>query len=221
MLLLLLIDSLLSGLVEWLMASVTLPRATMTVSSTYKIGGPSITVVERPSSPLLEPRLSVPPTVIENLSTRLGDLEYRHRVLVRKMEDVSDAEVADSIAIGEIHPRMATVGEQVQVIGSQTGQIISRLKEIETRVQQVESGMDTHPSGQMAVQGQDVIVGSSQQVQTLQTALHETELQNQQLRTRVTEMESHMGILMSYMLWMEDRLMVLEKRLPVPPPGPQ
>nr|GEY37699.1 hypothetical protein [Tanacetum cinerariifolium] len=179
---------------QWI---VTPPRATMTVSSTYKIGGPSIAVMERPSSPLLAPRLSVPPTVIENLSTRLGNLEYRHRVLVRKMEDVSDAEVADSIAIREIHPRMATMGEQV------------------------ESGMDTHPSGQMAVQGHDVIVGSSQQVQTLQTALHETELQNQQLRTRVTEMESHMGILMSYMLWMEDRLTVLEKRLPVPPPGPQ
>nr|GFC59303.1 hypothetical protein [Tanacetum cinerariifolium] len=89
--------------------------------------------------------------VIENLSTRLGNLEYRHRVLVRKIEDVSDAEVANSIAIGEIHLRVATVGEQVQVMRSQTGQIMSRLKEIEARVQQ------------MAVQGQDVIAGLSQQ----------------------------------------------------------
>nr|GEX50389.1 hypothetical protein [Tanacetum cinerariifolium] len=207
--------------IEWLMAPVTPPRATMTVSSTYEIGGPSTAVVERPSSPLPAPRLSVPHTVIENLSTRLGNLEYRHGLLTRKIEEVSYAEVADNIAIGEIHPRVATVREQVQVMESQTGQIVSRLKEIETRVQQVESGVDTHLSGQMAVQGQDVIAGSSQQVQTLQTALHETELQNQKLRTKVTEMESHMGILMSYMLWMEDRLTVLEKRLPVPPPGPQ
>nr|GFA01431.1 hypothetical protein [Tanacetum cinerariifolium] len=207
--------------VEWLMAPVTPPRATMTVSSTYEIGGSSTAVVERPSSPLPAPRRSVPHTVIENLSTRLGHLEYRHGVLTRKMKEVSYAEVADNIAIGEIYPRVATVREQVQVMESQTRQIVSRLKEIETRVQQVESGVDTHPSGQMAVQGQDVIAGSSQQVQTLQTALHETELQNQQLQTRVTEMESHMGILMSYMLWMEDRLTVLEKRLPVPPPGPQ
>nr|GEZ86483.1 hypothetical protein [Tanacetum cinerariifolium] len=206
--------------VEWLMAPVTPPRATMTVSSTYKIGGPSTVIVERPSSPLPSPRLFVPLTVIENLSTRLGNLEYRHGVLVRKMEDVSDAEVADSITIREIHHRVATVGEQVQVMGSQTGQIMSRLKEIETRVQQVKSRVDTHPSGQMAVQGQDVIAGSSQQVQTLQTALHETELQNQQLRTRVTEMESHADILISYMLWMEERLTVLEKRLPGPPLGP-
>nr|GEW11884.1 hypothetical protein [Tanacetum cinerariifolium] len=180
--------------VEWLMAPVTPPRATMTVSSTYKIGGPSNAIEERPSSPLPAPRLSAPLTVIENLSTRLGNLEYRHRVLVRKMEDVSDAEVADSTDIGEIHLRVANVGEQVQVMGSQTGQIMSRLKEIESRVQQV---------------------------QTLQTALHETELQNQQLRTRMTEMESYLDILMSYMLWMEDRLTVLEKRLPGQHPGPQ
>nr|GFC65485.1 hypothetical protein [Tanacetum cinerariifolium] len=93
--------------VEWLMDPVTPQRATMTVSSTY-----------------------------EDLGTRLGNLEYRHGVLTRKMEEVSDAEVADNIAIGEIHPSVATVREQ------------------------------------------DVIVGSSEQVQTLQTALHETELQN-------------------------------------------
>nr|GEW01310.1 hypothetical protein [Tanacetum cinerariifolium] len=207
--------------VEWLMALVMPPRATMTVSSTYEVGGPSTAVVEGPSSTLPAPRLHVPPTVIENLSTRLGNLEYRQGVLTRKMEEVSDAEVADNIAVGEIHPRVATVGEQVQVMGSQTWKIVSRLKEIKTRVQQVESRVDTHPSGQMAVQGQDVFVGSSQQVQTLKTALHETELQNQQLRTRVTEMESHVGILMSCMLWMEDHLTVLEKKLPGPPPGPE
>nr|GEX42544.1 hypothetical protein [Tanacetum cinerariifolium] len=138
---------------EWLMAPVTPPRATMTVSSAYEVRGPSAAVVEGPSSPLLAPGLPVPPTVIEDLSTRLGNLEYRHGVLMRKIEEVSDAEVANSIAIGEIHPRVATVEEQVQVMESQTGQIVSRLKEIKTRVQHVESRVDTHPSGQMVVQG--------------------------------------------------------------------
>nr|GEX91007.1 hypothetical protein [Tanacetum cinerariifolium] len=156
--------------VEWLMAPVTPPRATMTVSSTYEVGGPSNAAIKGPSFSLPAPELPVPLTVIEDLGTRLGNLEYRHGVLTRKMEEVSDAEVADCIAIGEIHPRLATIGEQVQ---------------------------------------------------TLQTALHETELQNQQLRARVAEMESHMGIVMPYMLWMEERLTVLEKRLPRPPPGPQ
>nr|GFB83771.1 hypothetical protein [Tanacetum cinerariifolium] len=98
------------------------------------------------------------------------------------------------IAIGEIHPRVATVGEQVQVMETQTVQVVSRLEETETRVQQV---------------------------QTLQTTLYEIELQNQQLRTRLAEMESHMGIVMPYMLWMVERLTVLEKRLPGPPLRPQ
>nr|GFA88920.1 hypothetical protein [Tanacetum cinerariifolium] len=166
--------------VEWLMAPVTPPRATMIVSSTYEVGGPSTAAIKGPSFPFPAPGLPVPPTVIEDLGTRLGNLEYRHEVLLRKMEEVSDAEVADSIAIGEIHPRVATVREQVQVMESQAGQVVSRLKEIETRVQQ-----------------------------------------NQQLWARVAEMESHVGIVMSYMLWMEERLTVLEKRLPGPPPGPQ
>nr|GEX36657.1 reverse transcriptase domain-containing protein [Tanacetum cinerariifolium] len=74
--------------------------------------------------------------VIEDLSTRLGNLEYRHGVSMRKIEEVSDAEVANSIAIGEIHPRVATVEE-----------------------------VDTYLSGQMAVPGQDEIVGLSQQAQ--------------------------------------------------------
>nr|GFA72456.1 hypothetical protein [Tanacetum cinerariifolium] len=143
-----------------------------------EVGGPSTAAVEGPSAPLPAPGLPVPPTVIEDLSTRLGNLEYRHKVLMRKMEEVSDAEVADSITIGEIHPRVATVEEQVQVMESQEVQVVSGLKEIETRVQQVESRVDTYPSGQMAVPGQDVIVGLSQQVQTLQTALHGAELQN-------------------------------------------
>nr|GFA19853.1 putative reverse transcriptase domain-containing protein [Tanacetum cinerariifolium] len=135
--------------------------------------------------------------MIEDLSTHLGNLEYKHEVLMKKMEEVSDAEVADSIAIGEIYPRVATVGKQVK------------------------SRVDTYSSGQMAVPGQDEIIGLSQQVHTLHTALHGTELQNQQLRTIVAEMETHVGILMSYMLWMEEHLTVLEKRLLGPPPGPQ
>nr|GEV18272.1 hypothetical protein [Tanacetum cinerariifolium] len=164
--------------VEWLMAPVTPLRATMTVSSTYEVGGPSTAAIEGPSFPLPAPRLPVPPTMIEDLGTRLGNLEYRHGVLTRKMEEVSDVEVADSIAIGEIHPTVATVGEQVQVMESQTVQVVSRFEEIETRVQQVESRLDTYPSGQMTVPGQNVIVGSSEQ----------------------------------------ERLTVLEKRLPGPPP---
>nr|GFC23839.1 hypothetical protein [Tanacetum cinerariifolium] len=177
--------------VEWLMAPVTPPRATMMVSSTYEVGGPFTAAIEGPSFPLPAPGLHVPPTVIEDLGTRLGNLKYRHGVLTRKMEEVSDAEVADSIAIGEIHPRVATMGEQVS--DAEVADSIA-IGEIHPRVATV--------GEQMTVPGQDVIAGSSEQVQTLQTALHETELQNQQF---------HMGIVMPYMLWMEERLTVLEK----------
>nr|GFA92282.1 hypothetical protein [Tanacetum cinerariifolium] len=99
---------------EWLMAPVMPPRATVTVSSTYE--------------------------VIDDLSIQMNNLEYRHGVLTRKMEAMSDAEVADSIAIGEIHPRVATMEGQV------------------------ESRVDIHAGGQMAVPREDMIVRLRQQV---------------------------------------------------------
>nr|GFB70827.1 hypothetical protein [Tanacetum cinerariifolium] len=122
---------------EWLMALVTPPRATVTVSSTYEVGGPSMATMR--------------------------NLKYRHEELVKKMVKVSDVEVADTITIGEIHPRVAIVEEQVQVMASHAMQVVSGLEEIKTRVQQVESRMDTYLSDQMAVPGQDVVVGLSQQ----------------------------------------------------------
>nr|GFA13537.1 hypothetical protein [Tanacetum cinerariifolium] len=57
--------------VEWLMAPVTPPRATMMVSSTYEVGGPCIAPFEGPSFPIPVPGLPVPPTVIEDLDTWL------------------------------------------------------------------------------------------------------------------------------------------------------
>ncbi|GJU50928.1 hypothetical protein Tco_1220483 [Tanacetum coccineum] len=55
----------------------------------------------------------MPLPVIEDLCIRMGSLEYRHGQLVKKVIQVSDAEVADGIAIGEIGPRVSTVGGQV------------------------------------------------------------------------------------------------------------
>ncbi|GKB75941.1 hypothetical protein Tco_0942836 [Tanacetum coccineum] len=139
---------------EWLMAPVTPLRAT-------PVGHPLA---------IMAPGVATQPQVIDDLCTQMDSLEYRHGTLTRRMEAVSDSEVANSTAIGEIHPRVTIVEEQVQ---------------------------------------------------TLQTALHGAELQNQRLRTRVAEMESREGTMMSYMLWVEERLTVLEKRLTGPSPGPQ
>nr|GEW54906.1 hypothetical protein [Tanacetum cinerariifolium] len=182
---------------EWLMAPVTPLRATVTVSSTYEVGGPSTATSVGHTLTTMASGVATQPQMIDDLCVRMSNLEYRHGELVKKMVKVSDSKVADSITIGEIHPRVVTVKEQI------------------------ESRVETYLSGQMAVPRQDVIVGLSQQVQTLQTTLHEAKLQNQQLRTRVAEMESHEGILMSYMMWMEECLTVLEKRLLGPPSGTQ
>nr|GEW21314.1 putative reverse transcriptase domain-containing protein [Tanacetum cinerariifolium] len=110
------------------------------------------------------------PQVIDDLCVRMSNLEYRHGELVKKIDIVSDTEVADSIAIREIHPRVTTLEGQVQ---------------------------------------------------TLQTSLHGAWLQNQQLQTRLSEMENREGIIISFMCWMEDRLVVLEKRPMGPPTGPR
>ncbi|GJR27372.1 hypothetical protein Tco_1103604 [Tanacetum coccineum] len=173
----------------------------MTLSSTYEVEGPSSTTpgtlfhAGQPFT-VMTHGTSVPPSVIDDLCVRMGNLKYGHVVLVKKMGTVSDAQVADDISIGEIWPRVTTVKGQVQVMVSQAVQVVSKLEEIKTRVQQVKSRVDTHPSDHTAVQGQE-------------------------LRTRLVEMESRESTLMSYMLWMEERLAVLEKKLPGPPTGPQ
>nr|GEU53719.1 hypothetical protein [Tanacetum cinerariifolium] len=66
-----------------------------------------------------EEGLLVPLFVIEDLSTRLGNLEYGHGQLVQRVNQVSDAEVSASVTIGELGLRIYTVKGQVQVMASQ------------------------------------------------------------------------------------------------------
>ncbi|GJT71709.1 hypothetical protein Tco_1030995 [Tanacetum coccineum] len=150
---------------EWLMAPVTPPpMPVVPPPSTYEVG------------------------VIEDLSTRMGNLEYGHGQLVKKVIQVSDAEVADGITIGEIGPRVSAVEGQVQV----------------------EQGQ------QAATQRDKAIVGLSQQVQTLQAAVQQRDVQIQQLQTMVSEMSSRESTLMQCILGMDKRLAGLERRPPGP-----
>nr|GEW68789.1 hypothetical protein [Tanacetum cinerariifolium] len=80
----------------------------------WEVGGPSTVVAEGPSFPHLAPRLSVPLFVIEDLRTRLGNLEYGHGQLVQRINQVSDAEEATSVTIGELGLRIYVVEGQVQ-----------------------------------------------------------------------------------------------------------
>nr|GEW84900.1 hypothetical protein [Tanacetum cinerariifolium] len=74
---------------EWLMAPVTPPlMPVVPPPSTYKVG------------------------LIEDLITHMGNLEYGHGQLVKKVILVSDAKLADDIVIREIRPRVSAVNGQ-------------------------------------------------------------------------------------------------------------
>ncbi|GKE79311.1 hypothetical protein Tco_1545431 [Tanacetum coccineum] len=82
-------------------------------SESFDEEGPSTAAAEGPSFPHSASGLPVPPSVIEDLSTRLGNLEYGHGQLVKKVIQVSNAEVAAGVTIEEISPRVFAIEGQV------------------------------------------------------------------------------------------------------------
>ncbi|GKD19601.1 hypothetical protein Tco_1208759, partial [Tanacetum coccineum] len=104
--------------------------------SIYEVGGPSTAIAAQPQ-------------VIDDLYREVDKLRDRQGALARTIVGVSDIEATNSLAIGETHPRVTALEEQVQ---------------------------------------------------TLQTALHESRTINQQLQTTVAEMQNHEGTVMQYML---------------------
>ncbi|GJV54567.1 hypothetical protein Tco_1455572 [Tanacetum coccineum] len=159
---------------EWLMALVTPPpMPVMPPPSTYKVGGPSTAADEGQSFTLPALGFPVPPTVIEDLCTRMGNLEYGHGQLVKKVIQVSDAEMADGIDIKEIGPRVSAVEGQVQVMASQMVQVVGRLEKVQTL--------------QAAVQHRDV------QIQQLQTLVSEMSSRESTLMRCILEMDRRLA----------------------------
>ncbi|GJZ44347.1 hypothetical protein Tco_0591602 [Tanacetum coccineum] len=194
---------------EWLMAPVTPPLIPVVpLPSTYKVGGPYTAAAEGQSFLLPTPGLPVSPSVIEDLITRMGNLEYGDGQLVKKVIQVSDAKVADGITIGEIGPRVSAIEGQVQVMASQMVQAMGRLEQVGA---QVEQGQQT------TTQRDEVITGLTQQVQALQAAVQQRDSQIQQLQTMVSKMSSRESTLMQCIPRMDRSLADLERR----PPGPQ
>ncbi|GKC81325.1 hypothetical protein Tco_1137042 [Tanacetum coccineum] len=194
---------------EWLMAPTTPPlMPAVPPPSVYEVGGPSTAAAKRPSFPHSASRLPVPPSVIEDLSTFLGNLEYGHGQLMKKVIQVSDAEVAAGVSIREIGPRVFAIEGQVQVMASQMVHAADRWEQVGA---QVEQGQQT------ATQRDEEIAGFTQQVQALQVAVQQRDTQIQQLQTMVSEMSSRESTLMQRILGMDRRLADLERR----PPGPQ
>ncbi|GJT20464.1 hypothetical protein Tco_0890401 [Tanacetum coccineum] len=139
---------------EWLMAPVTPPpMPVVPPPSTYEVGGPSTAAVEGQSFTLLAPGFLVPPSVIGDLRTRMGNLKYGHGQLVKKVIQVSDAEVADDITIEEIGFRVSAVEGQVQFMASQMVQERvdssmsalrwSRIQQLQTMVSEMSSREST------------------------------------------------------------------------------
>ncbi|GKD19462.1 hypothetical protein Tco_1208620 [Tanacetum coccineum] len=193
---------------EWLMAFVTPPpMPVVPPPSTYEVGGPSTIATEGQSFPLPAPRLLVPMSMIEDLITRMGN-QNGHGQLVKKVIQVSDAEVADGITIRDIDPKVSAIEGQVQVIAFQMVQAEDRLEQVGA---QVEQGRRT------ATQRGEVITGLSQQVQALQATVQQRDLQIQQLKTMVAVMSSRESTLMQCIMGMDRRIGDLERR----PPGPQ
>ncbi|GJY00969.1 putative reverse transcriptase domain-containing protein [Tanacetum coccineum] len=71
--------------------------------STYDVGCPSTAIAAQPQ-------------VIDDLYIQVDNLRDRQGVLTRKMKEVSDAEVTNSVAIRGIHPRVTASKEQVQTL---------------------------------------------------------------------------------------------------------
>ncbi|GKC73618.1 hypothetical protein Tco_1119501, partial [Tanacetum coccineum] len=122
---------------ECLMAPVTSSSMLVMPSpSTYEVGGSSTVIAEGHSPTLLAPGVPVPPSVIKDLCGRMGNLEYGHGLLVKKVITMSDAEVADSIDIGEIAARVSTIEAQMQVMASQMVHVVSGLEQVGAHIEQ-------------------------------------------------------------------------------------
>ncbi|GKB45927.1 hypothetical protein Tco_0896680 [Tanacetum coccineum] len=174
---------------EWLMAPVTPPpMPAVPPPSVYEVGGPSTTAVEGQSFPFPAPSLLVPLSVIEDLSTRLGNLEYEHGQLVKKVIQVSDVEVAAGVTIGDIGQRVFAIEGRVQVMASQMVYAANKFEQIGTQVEQGQQ--------QTATQRDEVIAGLTQHVQALHAAVQQRDTHIQQQQTTVSEMSSRESTLM-------------------------
>ncbi|GKB73489.1 hypothetical protein Tco_0934901, partial [Tanacetum coccineum] len=71
--------------------------------SIYEIGGPSMAIAAQPQ-------------VIDDLYREMDSLRERQGALARTIVKVSDIEATNRLAIGETHPRVTALEEQVQTL---------------------------------------------------------------------------------------------------------
>nr|GEV30141.1 hypothetical protein [Tanacetum cinerariifolium] len=121
----------------WMMAPITPPpMPAVQPPSVYEVGGPSTAAAKGPSFSLLAPGLLIPPSVIVDLSTSLGNLEYGHGQFVKKVIYVSDVEVASSVSIREIGPRVEQGWQTVTQIDETIAELTQQVQALQAAVQQ-------------------------------------------------------------------------------------
>ncbi|GKC07248.1 hypothetical protein Tco_0998858 [Tanacetum coccineum] len=118
---------------EWLMAPATpSPMLVVPPPSVYKVGGPSTAAAKGQSFPLPAPGLPIPPSVIEDLSTRLGNLEYRHEQLVKKVQTMTQRDEA-----------IARLTQQVQALQAAMHLRDSQIQQLQTTISEISSREST------------------------------------------------------------------------------
>ncbi|GJR20835.1 hypothetical protein Tco_0969362, partial [Tanacetum coccineum] len=95
-------------------------------------------------APVTPPSMLVvtPPSTYEDLCTRMGNMEYGHGQLVKKVIQVSDVKVADGITIGEIGLKVSAVKGQKDAQIQQLQTMVSEMSSHESTLTQCILGMD-------------------------------------------------------------------------------
>ncbi|GJV14952.1 hypothetical protein Tco_1360275 [Tanacetum coccineum] len=139
------------------------------------------------------------------------------------MGDVSDAQLDDGIAIGEIRPRVTTLEGQVGVLASRQEQVMTKVGEVEDRVLEMQGKVNNYLCDQVDGSREDVdgLLGLKERVQTLESTVQELRKENQKLRGLLSAREGDQSVLASYVFGLGERLAMMELQFPGPPPGPQ
>nr|GEX37043.1 ribonuclease H-like domain-containing protein [Tanacetum cinerariifolium] len=93
---------------------------------------------------------------IEGQCIRAKNLEHEHGTLVRKIQDVSDAQVDDGIAIGELRPMVTTLEGRVEVLASQHDGVMDKVVEVEEKFLKMQDKVNKYPCGQVDGLREDV-----------------------------------------------------------------
>nr|GEU36190.1 reverse transcriptase domain-containing protein [Tanacetum cinerariifolium] len=90
------------------------------------------------SFPLLAPGLHVPSSVIEDLSTRLGNLEYEHEQLIKKVIQMAQAEDGLEHVCAQVEQGLQTATQRDKVIAELTQQVHALQADVQQRDSQIQ-----------------------------------------------------------------------------------